>query len=120
MVNPIRRAMERLYGDTCTIYEIQHVKDDATGITHKEGWAAVAENLPCRLSSKSVVQTQSVDGLGQITKVVKLYLAPEITVKAGSKIVVSRRGRTEVYQNSGEPTTRTNHQEIALAYHGEA
>ena len=46
---------------------------------------------------------------------VKLFLAPEREIPAGSKITVEGRGMTRVYARSGQPAVYGSHQEIALA-----
>jgi hypothetical protein len=46
--------------------------------------------------------------------VTKLFLAPEIVVKPGSKLKVTQAGRTECYVRSGEPAVYGSHQEIVL------
>lgn len=119
MVSSIRKSIESLYQDSCIIYRLQSVKDEVTGITQGDSWEAAHLDVPCRLSSKNVVQTVRGEMANAITKVVKLYLAPEIEVAPGSKIEVTSRGRTYLFRNSGLPAVRTNHQEIVLELWGE-
>ena len=45
----------------------------------------------------------------------KLFLAPEWQVPAGSKITVTGRGGERVYCRSGEAAVYGSHQEIPLA-----
>ena len=51
---------------------------------------------------------------GKVITKVKLFIAPEINVMPGSKIVVTQKGRTTEYKNSGEPAIFDTHQEIML------
>lgn len=48
------------------------------------------------------------------TQTAKLFISPEIEVKAGSKISIAHQGKTIDYKRSGEPAVYTNHQEIML------
>lgn len=107
-----RKDLERLYVDRCNIYEYQEVLDPETGITeHQE--VLVHENVPCKLSHKSV--SQAGEGIvAPINLVSSLTLSPDITVPAGSKIIVTRNGIATAYRNSGEPAIHINHQKIVL------
>ena len=108
-----RKAIEQLYEDTCTIYEEQEVTDEETNITSMET-VAVLENQPCKLSFENL-STTSEDGNATEKKIaVKLFLAPEIGVKAGSQIEVTHNGETAKYSNSGEAGKFFTHQEINL------
>lgn len=107
-----RVGLERLYTDVCTISEYQSVKDPDTHITNKQ-LVVVTENVPCRLSHKTLQATG--DGAApSVSMVTKLIIAPEIAINAGSKISITRNGVTTVYKQSGEPARYTNHQEIML------
>ena len=59
----------------------------------------------------TVVQTETA---ASISQAVKLFIAPEIKVKGGSKLVVEQNGVTTEYSASGEPAIYLNHQEIIL------
>lgn len=113
MVNPVRKAIESLYRGRCTVYEYQSVKDPVTKITgHQE--VAVLTDQPCRLSYKTISSTSPADGAAAVTQEIKLFIAPELNIKPGSKITVTQNGRTADYQSSGQPAVYTNHQEIVL------
>lgn len=108
----VRNAIESLYEGVCTICEYTAVKDTTTKITTKQE-VVVQSNIPCRLSyryGRSAAQNDA----ASITQQIELFLAPEITVKAGSKIIVTQNGRTTAYKNSGQPAVYTSHQQIIL------
>ena len=44
----------------------------------------------------------------------KLFISPDVLIKAGSKIIVTQHGRTTEYSNSGVPAVYPTHQEIML------
>jgi NAD-dependent oxidoreductase involved in siderophore biosynthesis len=112
-MNAFRKAIEGMYKGLCTIKEYQDLKDPVTHITKKQE-IPVLENQPCRLSYSKQTSTSESDAPSALAQTIKLFLAPEIEVKAGSKIVVTQNGKTTEFSRSGEPAVYTNHQEIML------
>lgn len=110
-----RAAVEALYEDTCSIYERQPVRDEVTKITKQQS-VLVQENLPCKLSFESLDTTSIQEGAAKQAVSVKLFLAPEIEVKAGSKLLVTHQGTEIAYQRSGIPAIYATHQEIPLEF----
>ena len=96
-----RKVIESQYEHTCTIKEFQSVKDPISKVTKKQE-ATILENQPCRLSYSSVQQ------------IIKLFIAPEIEIKEGSKIIITHEGRTTEFKHSGKPAIYSSHQEIVL------
>ncbi|WP_438349930.1 ABC transporter ATP-binding protein [Paenibacillus sp. FA6] len=113
MVSAKRKAIESLYKGTCTIYEYQSLKDPITKIT-KQQEVPVLENQPCRLSFERVTSVNQTDTAGVVTQTIKLFIAPELMVKPGSKIFITQNGRSTAYRDSGEPAIYSSHQEITL------
>lgn len=113
MVSARRRAIESLYKGVCTIYEMQKVKDPITHqTTTKE--VMVLENQRCKLSYEKIASANQTTAAATIAQSTKLFIAPEITVKAGSKIVVTQYDRTSEFSRSGEPGIFMDHQEVKL------
>jgi hypothetical protein len=107
----VRRAIESLYLDTCDIYEYQKVVNDDFS-TNVE-LVLVHEQIPCKLSYRDMNQTYDVH-TPTIKLIAKLIINPDIEVKAGSRIVVTRKGVQTAYKNSGKSARYFNHQEIML------
>ena len=108
-----RKALETLYDGTCTITEYQKVKKENKSTGFEE--VTVLENEPCRLSFKTVTNTKATEtGASSIVQTTKVFLAPEIKVKPGSKLTITQNGVTTDYKNSGEPAFYSTHQEIVL------
>ena len=108
-----RKAVEMMYDGVCTVTEHCKVTNPETHLTHFED-VVVWENQPCRLSfesRESVKQSESAAGTSQS---IKLFLAPEISIKAGSRIRVTQNGVTADYTHSGVPAVYASHQEIRL------
>lgn len=111
-----RNDIERLYTDTCRIIEYHSVTDPVTHITcpnHEE--VAVHENVPCRVSHKNRILAPAASGdVPSIELTSKLIIRPDIQVKPGSKIIVTRDGVSIAYKCSGAPARYCTHQEIML------
>lgn len=107
----VRKAIEKGYIGTFTVTEHKKV----TKPNHTTGFSDVdvVINQPCRLSFSSSPSTS--DGnFAEINQTVKLFFAPEIDVKEGSKITVTQNGITTVYKRSGTPAVYQTHTEILL------
>ena len=108
-----RRAIEKFYSGTCTITEYQKFQKPNKSMGFRE--EVVFENQPCRLSFSTANQTnQTETGASSVSQIIKLFLAPEIQVKAGSKLTITQNGVTADYVRSGEPSHYSTHQEIIL------
>ncbi|HFG2317123.1 hypothetical protein [Clostridioides difficile] len=103
-----RKAIEILYRDKCTIVEYQPVKDPVTKRTNNKE-VVVLENQPCKLSYKNITSTEQGE-VAKLTQTIKLFISPNISVKAGSKLIINNKE----YVRSGESAIYPNHQEIIL------
>ena len=89
------------------------VENEETGLSDEEE-VIVIENQPCKLSFKKLTAASQTETAAAVSQVIKLFLAPEINVKAGSKLVVTQNGVTGKYSASGIPAVYSTHQEIVL------
>lgn len=109
----VKKAMEKLYIGKVTVTEHQKIVKANKSTGFKD--VVVLEDQPCRLSHKTINQTDAQDnGAAALTQVTKLFLDPDIEVKAGSKLTVTQNGVTTDYSCSGKPAFYTSHQEIVL------
>ena len=108
----VREAIEKTYIGTCKITEYQEYTKENKSTGHKE--VDVLENQPCKLSFESIAGTNQSETAAYVTQTTKLFIAPEITIKPGSKITVTQNGITKEYKNSGEPAIYSTHQEVIL------
>lgn len=108
-----RKAIEYLYKGTCDIIMKAY---DTNTTTHISDFVekSVVTAQPCRISYKNIPVTDG-DNVAATTQSVKLFLAPEINVPEGSKIVVTQCGITTAYKCSGKPAAYATHQEIELS-----
>lgn len=109
----VRAALESLWKDSCSVYIKSEVKDPVTKITKLED-SILHQNKPCKLSFETILSTVDNSNAASPTQKIKLFISPDIEIPAGSKIVVTRNGKTTDYERSGEPAIFTNHQEITL------
>ena len=99
MMDTVRAALGTLYTGKCDV--IEHQKYHDGNITRYKD-VPVQTDQPCRLSYGSIPATDGADGGGAaLTQVTKLFLPPGVTVKPGSKLVVTQNGQTTAYSQSG-------------------
>jgi hypothetical protein len=107
-----QRALQKLWTDRCTVIVRVKKKDEQSKLTDFVE-ETLFEEEPCKLSFESLSTTGegNVPSLGQAAK---LFMSNEKEVPAGSKIIVTRQGKTFTFARSGEPGWFTWHQEINL------
>ena len=112
-----RKAIESTYSGVCTIIERRDVRDEKTKITRKNEEVPVVENQPCKLSFEKLNAVVQTDTAAKLTQGTKLFIAPEIKIKPGSKIIVEQNGITTEYSASGEPAVYFSHSEYLSLIH---
>ncbi len=110
-MDAVRKAVESTYTGLCTIIEYQDV---VVGYETRTQETAVLEDQPCKLSRKAISPVGQSEIAGTVTYAPQLFIAPEIDIKPGSKIVVTQNGVTRAYERSGEPFVYQTHQELIL------
>lgn len=115
IINPVKKTdvLKQLWIGTCNIYEYQQVTDPETYQTTNK-LVLVAENEPCKLSYMSLQVTELESGVGEVSQVPKLFIRPDLPIKAGSQLHVTQHGVTNIYKSSSEPAIYTNHQEVLI------
>lgn len=108
-----RKQIESLYEDTCTVTQRKKVTDPVTKLTKTEP-VVVLENQPCKLSFSSVKAAGENSNVATVSQVVKLFISPDVSIRSGSKIAVTRNGKTTEYASSGQEANFHTHKEIVL------
>lgn len=111
--NAARQAQESLYEGVATIIEYKKVKDEKTKTTKYEN-ITIVEDQPCRVSFSNITTVSQGDSAASKKQTIKLFISPDITIKPGSKIIVTQNGITTDYTYSGVPARYSTHQEIML------
>lgn len=109
-----RKAIEATYFGTLTVTEYVKVRDDRSKVTNREE-RVVLQDQPCRLSFETLKAAIQTDSAANITQITKLFVSPDIRIKAGSKITVTQDDVTTEYTYSGVPAFYPTHQEIILS-----
>lgn len=113
MVNTlVRKAIESMYIGTCDVVEHVKSKNPTTKRTEFTDTPVLLAQ-PCRVSFSSITPA-SKGTESAIQQVIKLFIAPELEIKEGSRIDVTQNGRLESYVRSGIPAVYETHQEIVL------
>lgn len=108
-----RKAIEATYSGTLMVTEMQKVKDERSKLT-KNVEMVVLENQPCKLSFEKLQAAIQSDSAAAITQGAKLFVSPDVSIRAGSKITVSQDNVITDYTCSGVPAIYPTHQEIVL------
>lgn len=111
-----RLALERTYTDRLTVQRIEKVK--VNGET-KQHLVTVYTDQPCRISQKSLGTNGQTESVNRIAYETKLFLAPELEIKQGDTLTVTRGHITRTY-TAGEPFPYPSHQEISIQRKTEA
>lgn len=113
MFTKIYRAyIEQLYTDRAYIFRSEHKKDPVTKET-KLVEVLVSEDVPCRISQSSSAVPIRSDNADAVFYNVKMFISPEVSIKQGDYVDVSRGGTIRRYV-AGEPFVYETHQEVAL------
>ena len=110
----VRGAVERAYDGVCSVVEYRDVVDEVSGLTRKED-VVVAEGVVCKLSFELNYPSKQTDTVSVISQRAKLFVAPEVDIKNGSKIVVEQYGKKGEYCCCGETAVYPTHREIRVA-----
>ncbi len=109
-----RKALSLLEDDTCVIFALAPVLDDATGVTRYQE-RVLASNVPCRVSFSGSGSPTADSDAPQTEREPTLFLPPGTEVPAGCKIRVIHQGQATDYSRSGVPAVYAAHLEIKLA-----
>lgn len=104
-------AIERLYDDTCTVYEYEPYK---VGNLTKHREKVLHAGIPCRLSYSSSPDNTQSDAAAATTQTISLFVNPSYNIPSGCKIEVMHKGAKTDYSASGQPRLYVSHQEIEL------
>ena len=111
------KALRRFWTDRCDIYVKDGAADGQTGRTVFSE-QKLHGDIPCKLSYRLSFETVgAVRDVGDVTaagQAVKLFLAPDILIPPGSRVVVKRGGQEMAFWRSGAPAVFDRHQEVRV------
>ncbi|OAB25242.1 ABC transporter ATP-binding protein [Paenibacillus macquariensis subsp. defensor] len=106
-----RRRLEKTYEDKCTISRFGP-KKQPNGSTKQE-LQVVHADIPCRISQKSLGSNGQTESANNISYEIKLFISPDIEIKQGDTVNVTRGTLVHLY-TAGEPFPYQTHQEVSL------
>lgn len=109
-----RKAIESTYEGHCTVKCVMTYTDPKTKLT-KTKEVEICKDQPCKLSFENLSSANQTETVATIAQGVKLFIAPELNIPAGSTIQITQSGHTADYNRSGQPAVYPTHQEIILA-----
>ena len=106
-------AVASLFDGRCDVIVRTHDTDEASGraVTVEK---TVMRDEPCRISFRAVSPAARVSVGARATQEITLFIARDVTIPAGSKIVVTQNGVRGVYAQAGEPAVYSSHREVPL------
>ena len=104
----VRKAFETMYDSICTVvvHEEYEKENGSTGFRE----VAVLENEPCHLKYSTISDATQGDAVTTVSQEIRLFVTPDVEIKAGSKITVNSVN----YTHSGVVAKYATHQEIVL------
>lgn len=112
-----RKIIEQKYTDRATVSRMEDYKT-GSGET-RQRLVEVYSDEPCRLSQKALASNNQREPFNQIDYETKLFISPDVKIKQGDTIIVTRRNVTKTFK-AGEPFPYHSHQEISLERKGKA
>lgn len=107
-----REKLEAMYiaiGDTCDVWSKERVFDEETA-SEIEKKVYVVKDQPCRISQPGL-GSSNLGIVNDLDYEMKLFISPDIPIKPGMSITVSRTGLT---YTAGDPFPYPTHQEVKL------
>lgn len=115
MVEKIKKAIEGLYTEKCTVYEKEAEFENGRTVFREK---VKYENIPCRVSMKAYLFGENAGnekkGYLNVTKKAKIFVPPEYEIKPGSRIAVQSNTNMVVYTKSGQMSRYASHNEVTV------
>ena len=108
------KILESTYFDKCTIKRKEKIKNLITGVTETKE-VIIVEDVKCALSTHNSDNAITVDGVGKVTQIHKLFLNPNINLQEGDTVEVNSMGKISNYLAS-KPFYYSSHSETLLSY----
>lgn len=106
----LKNAVEGLYDSSCKIIEMKSRR----GVINNMAQEVVAENVPCRVCFASSPYGERTATAAALKQGIRLFVPPETKVKAGSRVVVEKKGVETEYICAGQGAVYESHREISL------
>ena len=114
--NQIKTARDRIeatYECTCDIVNNREITK-TNGVNAFEEFL-VYQDIPCKLSFKTIAANSQEQNMSLVTQIVKLFINPDVKIEPGSKIIIKKGTNITEYKHSGEAAVYPTHQEIMLS-----
>ena len=105
--------LESTYFDKCTIKRKEKIKNPNTGVTETKE-KIIIENAKCALSTEGRRNVITIDGVGKVLEIHKLFLNPNINLQEGEKVEVISMGKISNYLAS-KPFYYSSHMEVIIS-----
>ena len=106
--------LKRTNFNKSTIKRKAKVKNENTGVTETVE-KIIIENTKCALSTEGRRNVVTIDGVGKVLEMHKLFLNPNISLQEGDTVEVTTMGKISIYLAS-KPFYYSSHSETLLSY----
>lgn len=107
-----RKAIERMYDSLCTVIVFQEYEKPNGVTAFRE--EVLFEDEPCHVSQTPITRATNSNGANEVEKIINLFISPDLTIPAGSKIIVTYCDISYEYKSSGVPSHYDAFQQIQL------
>lgn len=108
-----KKAVESRFIGACTVTKVENYKDIVTKVT-KQREVIIYDNISCRAIFEDVKSSNDTGDFANTKQVIKLFVASDIVIPEGSKIVIKQEGRIIRSSMSGKPAFYNSHCEYSL------
>lgn len=108
-----RNAIQSLWDGLCDVYIRETVINPDNG-RDEPVEVLKLQNQPCRLSFSNIAGTNEESSAALVRQTTKLFIAKDVEIPPGSKLIITQEEKSEAYQMSGKPAVYSCHQEIML------
>lgn len=113
LVSKYQDALRELWTGLCDVFTLSSIVNPTNGRNESEE-ILERSGLPCRISFSNVSSTEENNDAALVRQTIKLFIANDVVIPPGSKLVITQAGKTDSYVKSGEPAVYSTHQEIVL------
>lgn len=114
VVELYRKKIEEFYTHKCTITEVKAIKDPIKKTTVMQD-VEIYKEIPCRVSF-NLQKVDEKELVNSSESIVKLFIAPEVLIKEGSKVTAVVNGVVTQYECSTTPFLYPTHNEYLLKF----
>lgn len=113
----VKDSLAKLYKDSMDVYTNTYAKDSKTKQS-KPTKTQIYTDITCRISFETLTDTSHEDA-PLVKQQIRVFCSPDVSIPAGSELVITRNGITSTYKCSSKPAIYDSHIEVTAEPVGE-